>query len=183
MCKAFRKKGHEAYSCDLLDTRGNNEWHFKDDIMRILPWADWDLIILHPDCTCMAVSGNRWYGTGTDGYHKREASVIWTSKLWTKALLCGRRVALENPVGVLFPALRGIGAEVQYVQPWEFGHGEVKKTGFALWNLPELKPTNIVSGREAKVWKMGPSDTRKRDRSVTYTGIAEAMASQWGGLV
>ena len=182
VCKAFRNAGHEAYSCDLKSTRGNKQWHFQDDIWKILEWTYWDLIILHPDCTAMAVSGNRWYGKGTIGYDKREAAVEWTTRLWTKARVYGRRVALENPVSVVFPALRGGGAKIQYVQPWQFGHGEVKKTGFALYNLPELKPTNVVTGREAKVWKMGPSKNRKRDRSVTYQGIAEAMAIQWGGL-
>ena len=173
--KAFRDKGHEAYSCDLVETRGNPEWHIKGDIMDNL--EGWDLIILHPSCTEMAVSGNRWYGSGMEYNYKRIQAVEWTTNLWYKAIGLCDKVAMENPVSVIFPAL---GVKPQYIQPWMFGHGETKKTGLALHRLPELKPTNIVDGREQRVWKMAPGPNRKRDRSVTYAGIAEAMAEQWG---
>ena len=185
VCKAFRDKGHEAYSCDLIDTRGNPDWHIKGDIMAQLDlYAEpWDLIILHPDCTAMAVSGNRWYGKGMKYHDKREVAVKWTTDLWDEATRVCKRVVLENPVSVIFSQIgpsHYLNTKIQYIQPWMFGHGETKKTGFALYGVPELQPTNIVDGREQRVWKMSPGPNRKRDRSVTYQGIAEAMADQWG---
>ena len=177
--KAFRDRGHEAYSCDLVETRGNRHWHVKKDILDFLgtePPGFWDLIILHPPCTALAVSGNRHYS----GTEERENAISWTLALWEKAKLVCDRVALENPVGVLW---KHLGIRPHYVQPWQFGHGETKKTGFALHNLLPLEPTNIVEGREQRVWKMPPSETRSRDRSVTYPGIAAAMAQQWGDYV
>lgn len=181
--QAFRRRGHNAWSCDLLPTRGNPEWHIQGDVMEVIPEQRWGLIILHPDCTAMAVSGNRWYGSGMPKNPERLVAVDWTLRLWERAKLWAAHVALENPASVIFPRLKFLGANVQYVQPWQFGHGEVKKTGFALHNLPELKPTNIVEGREERVWRMAPGPTRKRDRSVTYQGIADAMADQWGAYV
>lgn len=175
VCAAFRKAGHAAFSCDLQPTRGNADWHYQQDIMDIIPTRQWDLIILHPDCTAMAVSGNRWYGKGMIHHHKRLQAIEWTLKLWELAKKNSDMVALENPVSVIFPHLDN----VHYVQPWEFGHGETKKTGFALHGLEPLQPTNIVNGREQRVWKMPPSATRKRDRSKTFAGIAKAMVSQW----
>ena len=179
VCKAFRDRGHEAYSCDLQETRGNPEWHYQGDILNVIHRQPWDLIILHPDCTAMAVSGNRWYGRGMPYEEMRKASITWTKDLWETAKLWSRRVVLENPVSVIFPELD---APVQYIQPWQFGHGETKKTGLALHNVPPLKPTKLVSGREQKVWKLPPGPNRKRDRSKTYQGIADAMAEQWGSL-
>lgn len=178
VANAFRAHGHDAYSCDILPTRGNPRWHFHEDIMNVLGFYQWDLIILHPDCTAMAVSGNRWYGRGMPMHDKREAAVEWTLNLWDKAKRNAPRVALENPVSVIFSAMENVG--VQYIQPWQFGHGETKKTGIALHNLRPLVPTKLVSGRENRVWKMSPSPTRKRDRSTTFTGVADAMAKQWG---
>jgi len=140
----------------------------------------WDLIILHPDCTTMAVCNNKNCAKGKSRHHERLRDIEWTLRLWEKAKTKSQRVALENPASVIFPHLRKSGATIQYIQPWQFGHGETKKTGLALYNLPELEPTNIVEGREQRIWKMGPSPTRKRDRSETYQGIAEAMAEQWG---
>jgi len=179
VCGAFRKVGYEAYSCDILPTRGNPDWHFQEDIMEVIPIRKWDLIILHPDCTAMAVSGNRWYAKGKPKYNERKEAIDWTLELWDLARLYSDKVALENPVSVIFNYL----SNVHYVQPYEFGHGETKKTGFALYGLEPLKPTNIVEGREQRVWKMGPSANRKRDRSVTYSGIAEAIVSQWGNTL
>jgi hypothetical protein len=178
VCKAFRDAGHEAYSCDLQPTRGQAEWHFQRDIMEVIPTQQWDLIILHPDCTAMAVSGNRWYGKGMPRHRERQKAIEWTLKLWELAKRHSSKVALENPVSVIFKYL----PNVHYIQPYNFGHGETKKTGFALHNLGPLQPTNKVAGREQRIWKMPPSPTRKRDRSTTYTGIAEAMASQWGRI-
>ena len=178
VCKAFRDAGHEAYSCDLKATRGNPAWHYQQDIMDVIPAKQWDLIILHPDCTEMAVSGNRWYGKGMPYNDKRKAAIEWTVRLWNLAKKHSTRVALENPVSVIFKHLEN----VFYLQPWEHGHGETKKTGFALHNLDPLKPTNIVDGREQRVWKMAPGPNRKRDRSKTFPGVARAMATQWSNL-
>jgi len=173
--KAMREAGHEAYSCDLEPTRGNPEWHLQQDIMQAVPARYWDLIILHPDCTAMAVSGNRWYGKGMPMNDKRKAAVEWTLQLWELAKKHSDRVALENPVSVIFSHL----PNVFYLQPWEHGHGETKKTGFALHGLEPLRPTNTVEGREQRVWKMPPGKTRKRDRSKTFDGVAKAIVEQW----
>lgn len=176
--EAFAKLGHTAWSCDLEPTRkvGN---HYQCDIMDALHMQKWDLIILHPDCTKMAVSGNRWYGKGMPRNQERLDSVEWTLKLWNEAKSVCDKVALENPVSVIFTHITD---HVQYIQPHQFGHGETKKTGIALHGLPLLIPTNNVEGREQRVWKMPPSKTRKRDRSETYQGIADAFANQWGKL-
>ena len=175
VCKAYRDRGYEAYSCDLQPTRGNASLDYQGDVKDIINLRDWDLIILHPDCTRLAVSGNRWYGKGMDKHNERLWAIEWTLDLWQRAIQRSNKVALENPVSVIFKYL----PDAQYIQPWMFGHGETKKTGFARYNLPELKPTNIVGGREQRVWRMPPSETRKRDRSVTFKGVAEAMADQW----
>ncbi len=177
ICKAFRDAGYEAFSCDLQPTRGNPAWHYRQDIMDVIPTRQWDLIILHPDCTAMAVSGNRWYGSGMPLYDKRQQAIEWTVKLWELAKRYGNKVALENPVSVIFKSLN---APVFYLQPYDHGHGETKKTGFALHNLEPLKPTNKVEGREQRIWKMPPSATRKRDRSETFPGVAQAILQQWG---
>ena len=176
ICGEFRASGYEAYSCDLQPTRGNPDWHYQRDIMDVIPSRRWGLIILHPDCAALAVSGNRWYGAGMPMHDKRLAAIEWTKRLWAVAKAHGDRVALENPVSVIFQHL---GAPICYAQPYEHGHGETKRTGFALHNLPPLLPTNPVAGREAVVWKMPPSPTRKRDRSKTYAGIAAAIVQQW----
>jgi hypothetical protein len=179
ICRAFREAGYDAYSCDLEPTRGNPDWHYQQDIMEVIPMQRWDLIILHPDCTAMAVSGNRWYGKGMPMNDKRLTQVEWTKALWGLAKQYSPRVALENPVSVVFKHLEN----VSYIQPWQFGHGETKKTGFALHGLEPLKPTNIVEGREQRIWKMPPSETRKRDRSKTFQGIADAIVNQWGSTL
>lgn len=102
ICKAFREAGYEAYSCDLAPTRGNPAWHYQQDIMEVIPTRQWGLIILHPDCTAMAVSGNRWYGHGMPMHHKRQQAIEWTVRMWELAKMYGDRVALENPVSVIF---------------------------------------------------------------------------------
>lgn len=126
--KAFRDAGHEAYSCDLQPTRGNPCWHYQQDIMEVIPSQEWDLIILHPVCTAMAVSGNRWYGKGMPRHADRLADIEWTKALWSLAKKHCKRVALENPVSVIFQHLEY--DSLQYIQPWQFGHGETKRTGF-----------------------------------------------------
>lgn len=181
VCKAFRDKGHEAYSCDLVDTRGNPAWHIKGDIMANL--TGWDMIILHPDCTAMANSGNAWYGKEMKYHDKRLKAIEWTNWLWQLAKLHCDKVALENPVSMIWNTVN----RSQYIQPYEYGHTEQKKTGLALHGLPVLIPTSNVydemmllprKEREKKHF-MSPGPNRKRDRSVTYQGVAEAMAEQW----
>jgi hypothetical protein len=190
---AFIDKRHHAVSCDLLPTEskyGNKTdvpsggyvyTHQQGDILDILEhpeeWPKWDLIILHPPCTALCVSGNRWYGKGRPRHRDRLEAIEWTTKVWEVAIKQCAKVVLENPVSVIFKELN---ANVQYIQPWQFGHGETKKTGLALHGLPELQPTNIVEGRENRIHKMPPSKDRGKLRSLTYPGIAKAMADQWG---
>lgn len=186
VCKTFRDAGYEAYSCDLQPTRGNPEWHYQQDIMEVIPTKLWHLIILHPDCTAMALSGNRWYGKNMIYHQKRLDAIEWTLKLWEQAKNNSCAVALENPKSVIFPKLRQRGAVIQYVQPWMFGHKENKETGFALHGLPKLKETSNVKkwvdmmpkSETDRIHRMAPGPNRKRDRSETYLGVAQAML-QW----
>jgi len=172
--KAFRKLGHEAYSCDTEPCSGGKpDWHIQEDVLRILG-AGWDLALFFPPCTHLAVSGARWF--------KDKQEVRWEAIKFFMALVESDipKWVIENPVGIMSTVFR---KPDQYVQPWMFGHGETKKTGLWLKNLPELKPTNIVEGREQRIWKMPPSKDRARLRSKTYPGIAKAMAEQWGGRI
>lgn len=178
--KALRKIGHNAKSCDIQECSGGEpEHHYQMDVFKAIDLQKWDLIILHPPCTAIAVSGNRWYGVGKPRHQERIDAVKWTQKLWDKATSVCERVALENPVGVLNKM--GNFPKPDYIQPWQFGHGETKKTGFWLYGLEPLKPTDIVEGREQRVWKMPPSEDRAKLRSKTYQGIADAIAVQWAG--
>jgi len=181
VCKAFRKLGHEAFSCDIQECSGGHpEWHYNEDVFEVLE-KGWDMVIMHPPCTALCVSGNRWYGRGMVRHQQRIDSIRWTAKLWSKAISVCDKVVLENPVSVIFANLGK--STLQYIQPWMFGHGETKKTGLALYGVPELTPTNIVEGREQRIWKMGPSPERAKLRSKTFQGIADAMAEQWGGII
>lgn len=171
---AFAARGHDAWSNDLLPSErpGN---HIEGDCGEAIRSRPWDLIVMHPPCTALAVSGNRWYGEGMPRNAERRKAIAWTELLWEDACNYAPRVCMENPVGVL--PMR----PTQYIQPWQFGHGETKKTGLWLHGLPPLQPTNVVEGREPRVHRMPPSDTRWMERSRTYQGIADAMADQWGG--
>ena len=182
MCKAFRALGHEAFSCDLQECSGGHpEWHIQGDIMQLLMSSlHWDRVILHPDCTAMALSGNRWYGRGMPRHKERLDAIAWTVMLWNTAKDVSDGVVLENPASVIFQHLDA--DDVQYIQPWMFGHGECKKTGLALHNVSRLVPTNIVQGREQRIWKMAPSPERKKNRSKTFPGVAKAFAEQIGGV-
>jgi hypothetical protein len=157
--------------------------------METLKMMPWDLVILHPDCTAMALSGNRHYAKGMPKYDLRLESIEWTKGLWETAKEVSPRVALENPASVIFPELRKLGARTQIIQPHQFGHPEFKATGFALHGLPELEPTNPLrvpeKGTETykeweRVHRMPPSPQRATERSRTYLGIADAIAEQWG---
>lgn len=171
---AFLAKGHNAWSCDLLPSDSDEGPHWQGDIFKALRIYDsWDLIILHPPCTALCVAGNRHYS----GTAERHEAIEWTIQLFREALQQSPRVALENPVGVLSSAWM---TPSQYIQPWQFGHGETKKTGLWLSGLPKLEPTNIVDGREQRIWRMAPSPDRPKERSRFYPGIAAAMAEQWG---
>jgi site-specific DNA-cytosine methylase len=172
---AFIDAGHDAMSCDLLPSESDKGEHIQGDIFDAMDLSRWDLIILHPPCTALCVAGNRHY-SGTDA---RRKAINWTVDLWFRAIHTARRVAMENPVGVLSSAWE---PPSQYIQPWQFGHGETKKTGLWLWKLPPLIPTDIVEGREGRIWRMAPSPDRPKERSRFYTGIAKAMAEQWGTL-
>jgi hypothetical protein len=141
--------------------------------------SDWDLIILHPPCTALCVAGNGTYAPKGVVSQERLDAIEWTRELFELACKVAPRVALENPVGVLSSAWR---KPDQYIQPWEHGHGETKKTGLWLQGLPKIEPTNVVEGREQRIWKMPPSAERSKERSKTYSGIAEAMAQQWSNL-
>ena len=171
--EAFRKLGHDVTSCDLLPSDDNSPNHIQGDVIDVIKSRRWDLIIIHPPCTALAVSGNRWYGRGMPKHQERIDSIEWTMALWEEAKKYAPMVAMENPVGVL-PMKAS-----QYIQPWQFGHGETKKTGLWLHNLPDLVPADVVEGREQRIWKLPPSADRWKIRSETYQGIADAMADQW----
>lgn len=168
--RAFRAKGHNAYSCDLLPADDGSEFHYRCDVEEILN-ANWDLMIAHPPCTHLAVSGARWF----KDKQVEQAEALDFVQLLLDAPI--KKIALENPVSIISSRIR---KPDQIIQPWMFGHGETKATCLWLKNLPPLEPTNIVEGREARVHKMPPGPDRWKKRSVTYEGIAEAMADQWG---
>ena len=174
--EAFRKMGHDVTSCDLLPSDDNSPNHIQGDVIDVIKSRRWDLIIIHPPCTALAVSGNRWYGRGMPKHQERIDSIEWTMALWEEAKKYAPMVAMENPVGVL-PMKAS-----QYIQPWQFGHGETKKTGLWLHNLPDLVPTDVVEGREQRIWKLPPSADRWKIRSETYQGIADALAAQYSVL-
>lgn len=167
---AFIARGHDAMSCDFHETEKPGP-HYKGDVRDV--WdACWDLMIAHPDCTHLAVSGARHFAEKKqDG---RQAKAIAFFMALTRSPV--PQWAIENPVCVMSKLYR---KPDQIVQPWQFGHGETKATCLWLKGLPRLTPTEIVEGRAARIHWMAPSETRARDRSRTYQGIADAMASQW----
>lgn len=168
---AFIRGGHDAISCDLLPTDSPGP-HYQGDVFD-LDLSGFDLMIAHPPCTDLAVSGARWFAEKrADGRQQRALDFV-------RRLLDAPvpRIALENPVSIISSHIR---KPDQTIQPWQFGHGETKRTCLWLKNLPLLTPTDIVDGREARVWKLPPSVDRWKLRSTTYIGIANAMADQWG---
>lgn len=169
---AFRKRGHDAWSCDLLLCERDARYHLQGDVCQWLK-DGWDLMIAHPPCTHLAVSGARWF----NGKRREQRQAV--AFVLTLAHAPIDRIAIENPVGVLSTRWR---KPDQIVQPWQFGHGEVKATCFWLKGLPALVPTRIVKGRYARVWRLPPSPDRWKERSRFYCGMARAMASQWGEL-
>ena len=178
---AFIARGHDAISVDILPTESPGP-HLQGDVKHLLQFR-WDMIIAHPPCTYLCNSGARWLyhpdgSKNLDRWHKmRMAAVFFHSLLYANATL----IAVENPV-MHKHAVNAIGRNYDFsVQPWQFGHGETKRTCFWTRGVSTpLKPTNIVPGREARIHKMPPSKDRGKLRSITYKGIAEAMAEQWG---
>ena len=166
---AFTRKGHYAMSCDLLDSEVTGN-HYEGDVRDVIN-DGWDLMICHPPCTHLAVSGARWF---------KEKQAEQREALEFVELLLNApipKICLENPVSIISSRIR---KPDQIIQPWQYGHGETKATCLWLKNLPLLKPTNIVEGREARVHKMPPGPNRWKERSRTFQGIADAFAQQWG---
>lgn len=165
---AFRNKGHDAWSCDLLPSEKEGN-HIQRDVLNILG-DKWDIMIAHPPCKHLAVSGARWF----KNKQKEQKEAIEFFMALVNAPI--PQICIENPISIMSTIYRN---PDQILQPWMFGHGETKATCLWLKNLPLLKATNIVKGREGRVWKEPPSEDRWKNRSRTYPGIAEAMASQW----
>ena len=169
---AFAAHGWDAWSCDLLPTEAEAHRHYRGDILDFLD-NEWDLIVLHPPCTALTASGNRWYANSEE----REEAIRWTVDLFNKACELAPHVALENPVGVLTSHMP---VKPFYIQPWMFGHDETKKTGFWCKDLPPLEATHdkpeVI---EERIWRMAPSPNRWKERSRFLPMIAEAMATQW----
>lgn len=167
--EAFAAKGHEAVSCDLLPTEIPGP-HYEGNVLDIL-YDNWDLMIAHPPCTHLAVSGARWF---KDKQTEQKEALYFVRYLLNAPI---KKIALENPISIISSRIR---KPDQIIQPWMFGHGETKATCLWLKGLPLLQPTDIVDGREARVHKMPPSPDRWKERSRTFKGIAQAMADQWG---
>lgn len=167
---AFAARGHDAWSCDLLPSERPGA-HFQCSVLSLLRGdIHWDLMIAHPPCTHLAVSGARWF---KDKEFEQECALAFVQRLLNAPV---ERIALENPISIISSRIR---KPDQIIQPWMFGHGETKATCLWLKNLPKLVPTNIVEGREARVHKLPPSPGRWKERSRTLQGIADAMAEQW----
>ena len=166
---AFIAQGHDAISCDLLPTDISGP-HYQGDVRDILE-DGFDLMVAHPPCTHLAVSGARWF----KDKQVEQAEALDFVRLLLAAPI--DKIALENPISIISSRIR---KPDQIIQPWQFGHGETKATCLWLKNLPKLQPTQIVDGREAKVHRMSPGPNRWKERSKTYQGIANAMAQQWG---
>ena len=168
---AFIARGHDAISCDLLSTDAPGP-HYQGDVRDIIN-DGFDLMISHPPCTHLAVSGARWF---KEKVKEQQEALEFVQMLLDAPI---NRIALENPISIISSKIR---KPNQIIQPWQFGHGETKATCLWLKNLPLLQATDIVDGREARVHKMPPSEDRWKLRSTTFHGIANAMAEQWGNL-
>jgi site-specific DNA-cytosine methylase len=170
--EAFKRKGHNAYSCDLISSEIKGK-HYKGYVENLfdLYKEEFNLMIAHPPCTHLSVSGARWF---KDKIHEQELALNFVKYLMNVPV---EKICIENPISIISTKIR---KPDQIIQPWMFGHGETKSTCLWLKGLLKLTPTNIVEGREAKVHKMPPSPDRWKNRSRTYQGIADAMADQWG---
>lgn len=170
--RAFRARGHSAYSCDLLPPEDGAMEHYEGPVADVLGFP-WDLLIAHPPCTHLAVSGARWF---KDKREEQEDALRFVQKLLNAPI---PMIALENPISIISSKIR---KPDQIIQPWMFGHGETKATCLWLKNLPKLVPTNIVEGRTPRVHYASPGPDRWKERSRTLSGIADAMADQWGNI-
>ena len=170
--QAFRKLGHDAHSCDILPTEGTPVFHIQDDVLNHLD-DGWDLMIAHPPCTFLTVSGARWF---KNRKKEQQNALDFVQKLMNANI---PKICIENPISVISTRIR---KPDQIIQPWMFGHGETKATCLWLKNLPFLKPTNMVNGRLQRVHNEPPSPNRWKNRSRTFQGVADAMAVQWGCL-
>lgn len=171
---AFIRRGHDAISCDLLPTEQPGP-HYQGDVLNIIDDA-WDMMIAFPPCTYLCSSGLHWNTRRPERERETGKALAFVSQLMNAPI---ERISIENPIGCISTRIR---KPDQIIQPWMFGHGETKATCLWLKNLPSLVPTDVVEGRDGKVWRMPPSADRWKLRSKTYTGIADAMAEQWGKL-
>lgn len=165
---AMRARGHDAWSCDLLPTEDGSQFHIQDNVLGHL--TNWDMMVAHPPCTHLAVSGARWF----KNKQKEQADALNFVNVLLRAPIA--KIALENPVSIISTKIR---RPDQIIQPWQFGHGETKATCLWLKGLPILIPTNVVEGRQSRVHYLPPSKDRWKERSRTLIGIAVAMAEQW----
>ena len=172
--RAFRALGHDAWSCDLLPAEDGGE-HIQGDVRDLFPgnWSEWDLLIAHPPCTHLAVSGARWF-THKRAEQQEALDFVRLLMNWNSPRIC-----IENPISIISTQIR---KPDQIIQPWMFGHGETKATCLWLKGLPKLAPSNIVDGRANRVHREPPSPDRWKNRSRTLEGIAQAMASQWDNV-
>lgn len=169
----FRNLGIEAYSCDIIECSGNHpEWHIMDDVLNVIN-KGWDAMIAFPPCTHLAVSGAAWFEQKRKDGRQQEGINFFMQMVNAPI----KHIAIENPVSIMSTKYR---KPDQIIQPWQFGHGETKATCLWLKNLPKLKETNIVEGREQRIHYLPPSKDRAKLRSKTFPGIAKAMAEQWG---
>jgi hypothetical protein len=168
---AFINNGHDAMSCDLLPTDVDGP-HYQGDVFDVIN-DGWDLMIAHPPCTHLAVSGARWF---KDKVEEQKEALEFVQRLMDAPI---DKIAIENPISIISSRIR---KPEQIIQPWMFGHGETKATCLWLKGLPKLFATDVVEGREAKIHKMSPGPNRWKERSKTYQGIATAMANQWGAV-
>jgi len=168
---AFIKEGHNAVSCDLKNSVTEGP-HIKNDVIELLH-EGWDMLIAFPPCTYLASSSSSWFQYRLS---EQAEALSFVNQLMGAPI---RRICIENPVGVISTYIK---KPTQIVQPWMFGHGETKATCLWLKNLPRLRYTDIVKGRKNRIHKMGQSINRRSKRSITFPGIAKAMAEQWGIL-
>lgn len=182
VCIEFRKRGHEAYSCDTLDCSGGHpEWHIKGDVLKHLN-KDWDMMLAFPPCTYFAVAGLQYLKTQPDRLRLQWESAEFVSKLWDSNI---KQICIENPIGQL---PKYIGKYSQIVRMWQFGHADAHKpTCLWLKGLQLLKPTKIVKPLPSKKYPNGKvlsqwraKNVSQKNRSKTFSGIAKAMATQWG---
>lgn len=179
--RAFRERGHDAWSCDLIPAEDGAEHHIQGDCIPLARSSNyygskrWDMLIAFPPCTHLAVSGARWFPSKRAS-GEQQAAIDFFLALANAPI---ERIAIENPIGIMSTRWR---KPDQIIQPWQFGHGETKATCLWLKNLPKLTPTKIVSGRTARVHRASPGPDRWKERSRTLAGIGKAMAEQWGTL-